>query len=85
MVYVIDCEGFRSPDKQVLLDRIWEMTHKRLPWRSTCCQPRAVGHGRLHGSDRIQHGWKHVDPTHHRKHEPGERVRELPAGLLQAA
>ncbi len=72
--YVIDCDNFRSPDKHALLDRIYEMTHKRFavakyllseqgPWDLFMMV--------YMGPDRLHHGfWKYADPQH-RKYEPG--------------
>lgn len=72
--YMIDCENFRTDDKQWLLDQIHTMTRKRFqvarflmteqgPWDFFMMV--------YMGPDRIQHGfWKFNDPQH-RKYEAG--------------
>jgi predicted AlkP superfamily phosphohydrolase/phosphomutase len=71
--YILDVENFRSDDKKVILDQIFEMTRRRF---------RVAKHLIAHhpwdfymmvemGVDRIHHGfWKYFDPKHS-KYEPG--------------
>ena len=71
--YLLDVKGFRTDNKQWLLDQIYEMTDKRFkvgkyllnqkPWDLFWMVEM--------GTDRIHHGfWSQMDPTHHR-HVPG--------------
>jgi len=77
--YMIDCENFRTEDKQQLLQQIHAMTHKRFEAATHLW----TQHGPWDffmvvymGPDRIQHGfWKYVDPGH-RKHEPGNPLAD---------
>lgn len=72
--YMIDCENFRTEDKQWLLEQIHLMAEKRLK----VAKHLMTEHGPWDffmmvymGPDRIQHGfWKFADPQH-RKYEPG--------------
>lgn len=75
--YMVDVKGFRTDDKQRLLDQIYEMTEKRF---------KVVRHLIMTkrwdlmwmvemGVDRIHHGfWSFMDPAHHR-HEPGNKFQ----------
>jgi predicted AlkP superfamily phosphohydrolase/phosphomutase len=65
--YVLDVEGFRTPDKGALLQRVYEKTEKHFrvarhllttkPW--DFCMLVEMG------TDRIHHGfWSYMDPTH---------------------
>ncbi len=94
--YLVDVRGFRTDDKQWLLDQIYEMTEKRFkvakhllttrPWELFWIVEMGV--------DRIHHGfWQYMDPNHHR-YEPGNpfenaihdyyvRVDELIGELLE--
>ncbi len=67
--YMVDVRGFRTDNKQWLLDQIYEMTDKRFavvkmlltsrPWDLFWMVE--MGH------DRIHHGfWQYMDPSHHR-------------------
>ncbi|MFQ5415094.1 MAG: alkaline phosphatase family protein, partial [Phycisphaerae bacterium] len=67
--YMVDVKGFRTEDKQWLLDQIYVMTEKRFrvvrhllsekPWDLMFMVEM--------GTDRIHHGfWSHMDATHHR-------------------
>ena len=67
--YLVDVKGFRTDDKQWLLDQIYEMTEKRFkvvrhllttkPWDLLWMVEMGV--------DRIHHGfWAFMDPSHHR-------------------
>ncbi|RME41883.1 MAG: phosphodiesterase, partial [Planctomycetota bacterium] len=71
--YMVDVKGFRTDDKQWLLDQIYRMTEKRFtvirhllrtkPWDLFWMVEMGV--------DRIHHGfWSFMDPQHHR-YEPG--------------
>ena len=71
--YILDVKGFRTENKQWLLDQIYEMTAKRFkvcrhllttrPWDLFWMVE--MGH------DRIHHGfWQFMDKAHHR-YEPG--------------
>ncbi len=71
--YMVDVRGFRTENKQWLLDQIYEMTEKRFkvarylvnnkPWDLFWMVEM--------GTDRIHHGfWSCMDKTHHR-YEPG--------------
>ncbi len=71
--YMVDVKGFRTDDKQWLLDQIYLMTEKRFklcrhllrtrPWDLFWMVEMGV--------DRIHHGfWQYMDPQHHR-HQPG--------------
>ena len=71
--YFVDVRGFRTENKQWLLDQIYEMTEKRFkvvrhlltskPWDMFWMVEMGV--------DRIHHGfWSQMDPDHHR-HVPG--------------
>ncbi|MFO8013704.1 MAG: alkaline phosphatase family protein [Phycisphaerae bacterium] len=71
--YMLDVEGFRTDDKQYILDQCYRMADQRV---------RVAEHLLAHhpwdffmmvemGPDRIYHGlWSYTDPTHHR-YEPG--------------
>jgi predicted AlkP superfamily phosphohydrolase/phosphomutase len=71
--YMLDVEGFRTDDKQYILDQCYRMADQRT---------RVAEHLLAHhpwdffmmvemGPDRIYHGlWSYTDPTHHR-YEPG--------------
>jgi len=71
--YMLDVEGFRTDDKQYILDQCYRMADQRVrvaehllathPWDFFMMVEM--------GTDRIYHGlWSHTDPTHHR-YEPG--------------
>ncbi len=71
--YMVDVKGFRTEDKQWLLDQIYEMTEKRFKVVKHLLTTRdwdllwmvEMGH------DRIHHGfWQFMDASHHR-YEPG--------------
>jgi len=75
--YMIDCEDFRTDDKDWLLEQIYEITDKRF-----AVAKYLLGRERWDlfmmvymGPDRIQHGfWKYHDPQH-RKFQPGNRFQ----------
>ena len=71
--YMVDVRGFRTDNKQWLLDQIYEMTDKRFAVVKMLLESRPwdlfwmveMGH------DRVHHGfWQYMDPSHHR-HVPG--------------
>jgi predicted AlkP superfamily phosphohydrolase/phosphomutase len=71
--YIIDCENFRTDDKQELLDEIYEMTEKRFKLVKTFIKEKPWDFFMMveMGPDRIQHGfWKYCDKEHF-KYEPG--------------
>lgn len=76
--YMLDVDGFRTDDKDWLLERIYEMTEKRFevarrlldsrPWQFFMMVEMGV--------DRIHHGlWKDMDP-HHSDHDPESPYRD---------
>ena len=76
--YMLDCEKFRTENKDELLEEIYEMTEKRFdlvkhfltdkPWHFFMFVEI--------GLDRIHHGfWKFFDKTH-RKYEPGNKYED---------
>ena len=75
--YMIDCDNFRTDDKEWLLEQIYEITDKRF-----AVAKYLLGRERWDlfmmvymGPDRIQHGfWKYHDPQH-RKFQPGNRFQ----------
>jgi len=87
--YMLDVEGFRTDDKQYILDQCYRMTDQRTrlaeyllaehPWDFFMMVEMAT--------DRLYHGlWSFTDPTHHR-YEPGNpfesAVRDYHAYLDQ--
>ena len=71
--YIIDCENFRTENKQELLDEIYEMTEKRFKVVKTFIKEKPWDFFMMveMGPDRIQHGfWKYCDKEHF-KYEPG--------------
>ncbi|MEP0843950.1 MAG: alkaline phosphatase family protein, partial [Phycisphaerae bacterium] len=67
--YMIDVKGFRTDDKQWLLDQIHEMTEKRFRLARHLLRTRPWDLFWLveMGTDRIHHGfWQFMDPAHHR-------------------
>jgi len=71
--YMVDVRGFRTDNKQWLLDQIYEMTDKRFAVVKMLLESRPwdlfwmveMGH------DRVHHGfWQFMDESHHR-YEPG--------------
>ncbi len=73
--YMFDASGFRSDDKDPLLEQIYEMTDKRFKLADHLAETRPWQLFAMveMGTDRIHHGfWKFFDETH-RKHEPGNR------------
>lgn len=71
--YMIDVDGFRTDDKQWLLDEIYRMTDKRFRVTKALMQLEPWDFFMLveMGPDRIQHGfWRYCDPEHP-KYEQG--------------
>ncbi|MHC4611189.1 MAG: alkaline phosphatase family protein, partial [Planctomycetota bacterium] len=73
--YMVDVAGFRTDDKQWLLDQIFEMTDQRFKVIKYLLETKAWDLLWLVeiGLDRIHHGfWAFMDPNHHR-YEAGNR------------
>lgn len=71
--YMIDVDGFRTDDKQWLLDEIYRMTDKRFRVSKALIQVEEWDFFMMveMGPDRIEHGfWKYCDPEHP-KYEQG--------------
>lgn len=71
--YVLDVHDFRTKDKQLILDQIYDMTDKRFRLAQHFMRTKPWDFFMVHeiGIDRIHHGfWKYMDATHP-KHEPG--------------
>jgi predicted AlkP superfamily phosphohydrolase/phosphomutase len=76
--YILDCDNFRTDDKDRILDQIFAMTEKRFRLARHC-----LGHKPWDffmmvemGTDRIHHGfWKYMD-VNHLKHEPGNPYQD---------
>lgn len=71
--YILDCNNFRTDDKDRILNQIFEMTDKRFKLAKHCLQTKEWDFFMMveMGTDRIHHGfWKYMDTTH-LKHEPG--------------
>ncbi|HCA46362.1 MAG TPA: phosphodiesterase [Armatimonadetes bacterium] len=71
--YMIDVDGFRTDDKQWLLDQIYLMTDKRFKVSKALMQVDEWDFFMMveMGPDRLEHGfWKYGDPAHP-KYEPG--------------
>jgi predicted AlkP superfamily phosphohydrolase/phosphomutase len=71
--YMIDVKGFRTDNKQWLLDQIYEMTEKRFKLARHLLTTRQWDLFWMveMGTDRIHHGfWQYMDPAHHR-YQPG--------------
>jgi len=77
--YLFDVDNFRTEDKALLINQIYQMTHKRFtvvkyllknkPWDFFMMVEM--------GPDRIHHGfWKYMDPLH-RKHEPNSPYKNV--------
>ncbi len=77
--YVIDCENFRTDDKDWLLEQIYEITDKRFAVAKYLLERERWDLFMMvyMGPDRIQHGfWKYHDPQH-RKFQPGSRFQNV--------
>ncbi|MCS6885342.1 MAG: alkaline phosphatase family protein [Acidobacteriota bacterium] len=71
--YILDCDNFRTDEKQRILDQIFAMTQKRFRLAEYCLSSKPWDFFIMveMGIDRIHHGfWKYMDKTHP-KHEPG--------------
>jgi len=67
--YLIDIKGFRTDNKQWLLDQIYEMTEKRFKLARHLVATKSWDLFWMveMGTDRIHHGfWQFMDSTHHR-------------------
>lgn len=75
--YELDVRNFRTPDKDWLIQQIWDMTEQRfeaLNWLMES-QPWDYFMWVEMGVDRIHHGlWSYMDPGH-RRHEPGNKYQ----------
>jgi len=73
--YLIDCENFRTENKQELLDEIYEMTEKRFKVVKSFVKEKPWDFFMMveMGPDRIQHGfWKYCDREHFKYDEGNE-------------
>jgi predicted AlkP superfamily phosphohydrolase/phosphomutase len=73
--YIIDCENFRTENKQELLDEIYEMTEKRFKVVKSFVREKPWDFFMMveMGPDRIQHGfWKYCDREHFKYEEGNE-------------
>jgi len=72
--YILDCEKFRTEDKDALLKEIYEMTEKRFDLVEAFLAKSPDFYMFVEmGTDRIYHGfWKYMDKTH-RKYVPGNK------------
>lgn len=73
--YILDCDNFRTEDKDRILNGIIEMTEKRFKLAEHCLKTKPWDFFMMveMGTDRIHHGfWKYMDRTH-LKHEPGNK------------
>ncbi|NLO07457.1 MAG: phosphodiesterase [candidate division WS1 bacterium] len=73
--YMIDVDGYRTGDKQWLLDEIYRMTDKRFKVSKALMQVEEWDFFMMveMGPDRLGHGfWKYCDPAHP-KYEAGNR------------
>jgi predicted AlkP superfamily phosphohydrolase/phosphomutase len=71
--YILDCDNFRTDDKDRILKQIFDMTAKRFRLAKHCLQTKPWDFFMMveMGTDRIHHGfWKYMDKTH-LKYEPG--------------
>jgi len=71
--YLFDVENFRTDNKRVLLEQIYDMTEKRFRLARHLIRAKEWDFFMMMeiGPDRIHHAfWKYFDPEH-RKHEPG--------------
>ncbi len=73
--YQVDVKNFRTPDKDWLLQQIWDMTEMRFEVLNHLMenQPWDLFMWVEMGVDRIHHGlWSYMDPGH-RRYEPGNK------------
>ena len=76
--YIIDCENFRTDNKDELLAQIYEMTEKRFRVARHLLEAKEWSFFMMveMGPDRIHHGfWKYFDQDHI-KYEPGSKYEE---------
>ncbi len=77
--YPVDVRGYRTPNKDWLRDRIYEMTRKHFEVVRYLMSTVDWDYFQFVeiGLDRIHHGfWKHYDPLH-RLHEPGSPYQSV--------
>lgn len=73
--YQVDVKNFRTPDKEWLLQQIWDMTEMRFEVLNHLMETQPWDYFMWveMGVDRIHHGmWSYMDPAH-RKYEPGNK------------
>lgn len=73
--YQVDVRNFRTPDKDWLLQQIWDMTEARFEVLNHLMQTEPWDYFMWveMGVDRMHHGlWSYMDPAH-RRHEPGNK------------
>jgi predicted AlkP superfamily phosphohydrolase/phosphomutase len=73
--YQVDVKNFRTPDKEWLLQQIWDMTEMRFEVLNYLMETQPWDYFMWveMGVDRIHHGmWSYMDPAH-RKYEPGNK------------
>lgn len=73
--YQVDVRNFRTPDKDWLLQQIWDMTEARFEVLNHLMQTERWDYFMWveMGVDRMHHGlWSYMDPAH-RRHEPGNK------------
>jgi predicted AlkP superfamily phosphohydrolase/phosphomutase len=76
--YVFDAEGFRTKDKEALLERIYQKTQKHFAVARHLAKTRPWDFFVMveMGVDRIHHGfWSYMDPAH-RRYVPGNRFED---------
>lgn len=75
--YEVDVQNFRTPDKDWLLQQLWDMTEMRFAALNYLMETATWDYFMWveMGVDRIHHGmWSYMDPGH-RKFEPGNRFQ----------
>jgi predicted AlkP superfamily phosphohydrolase/phosphomutase len=77
--YILDCDNFRTDDKDRILKQIFDMTAKRFRLAKHCLQTKPWDFFMMveMGTDRIHHGfWKYMDKQH-LKYEPGNAYENV--------
>lgn len=75
--YELDVRNFRTPDKDWLVQQIWDMTEMRFKALNHLMENHEWDYFMWveMGVDRIHHGlWSYMDPAH-RRHEPGNKFQ----------
>ena len=70
--YVLDVEGFRTEDKEGLLERVYDKTRKHFAVAQHLMDTKPWDYFMMveMGTDRIQHGfWSYMDPDHPKYHQ----------------